>query len=355
MLRTQACLACALLLAPTGCSGGNSGSASVTDTIAGTTLSLNTTFGLVQTVYGLQSNGNYQQASAPVLYVFSTGATFDATQDQRSDSGTTLRQMVLDQGQNGWIELAFANPADIGTGTPYGFTNAGDECYVNFGTEPLQNSMTLAAPVVLGTKVSCSFTFTQIGTAVGGSFAGTLTYTIAAASSDPAVALTGTVTVNLAGPLVNQLLGASNIALLLSPSGGCSTTGCPEGLICGDGDTCVVEATADAGSNGDAGAGSSNTGSPCNANSACTGGDQCVTNWPQGYCSMTCTTSSDCGPGDVCGYVLGQNGCLVSCQSDQDCRSGYVCDPTSSGCVAACMSNADCDTGQTCDSTGHCD
>ena len=197
----------ASLAALVGC---GTGSASVTDSISNTSMQLNTVYGLIQTVSGVDAKGNYMAASTRSLDIVASGATFDATKDLRFDSAADQFQDAEDNQKNGWIVCHVTDVTKIITGTPYDFSAVGDGCYVGFGDVQLTDATSLPGPFITGTKINYTMTFTELGSSVGGSFSSTFTYTVAAGPLDPADVETGTLTVKLSGPLVNELLGECN-------------------------------------------------------------------------------------------------------------------------------------------------
>jgi len=201
----------ATLAALVGC---GSGSASVTDGITNTSFKINTVYGYITTVLtALDSKGNYQAATTKPLDVVGSGATFDATQDLRYASAATQLQDNDDNAHLGSFLVHITDMSKITVGTPYDFSAIGDLCTVNFGETQLTDSTTLPGPFIMGSKVTCTISFSQLGSAVGGTFTGTLTYIVAAAATDPADVETGTLTVKVSGPLVNEQLGACNLSL----------------------------------------------------------------------------------------------------------------------------------------------
>ncbi|MEW5740177.1 MAG: S8 family serine peptidase [Myxococcota bacterium] len=108
------------------------------------------------------------------------------------------------------------------------------------------------------------------------------------------------------------------------------------------------------------GGGASEVGLACADNAPCGTGGECLTGWPQGYCSKECSTSA-CPLGAKCIDFGSVQACLATCTGPRagqsTCRSAYVCEDDGTGagvCVPACTSNTDCDP-LTCNtSTGYC-
>lgn len=69
-------------------------------------------------------------------------------------------------------------------------------------------------------------------------------------------------------------------------------------------------------------------GAPCGNGAECSSGT-CLTNFVDGYCSVTgCTSSSECGAGSICVQLsesTTDTACLKSCTGATGCRFGYEC------------------------------
>ncbi|MCC6806158.1 MAG: S8 family serine peptidase [Deltaproteobacteria bacterium] len=102
----------------------------------------------------------------------------------------------------------------------------------------------------------------------------------------------------------------------------------------------------------------SSVGAACASSQQCGAQAFCLSDAPDGYCTLSCSATAPCPVGAGCfPYgAVGATVCLQRCRFNPDCREGYACAPqndTDSACLPACAEDSACGDGRAC-SEGRC-